>query len=654
MSFSLDYALNNLIAGQKRTGKSKQFVFFNEDVVVKGPYNKKRYDNVITRGAIFKKWHTPMVVLPLRTLDLKDGLFVEFPNVMAGYDLEFEEHSESFSNYKYKILKNAQVTSVRKALDKNSNQWIYDQGVGLLTALCHCFILQVGDMHLNNCLVDVEKRQIYIIDYDDTLGKDRDDEFFYFNKKPAASLNWYENMVGYYAEVAKSLKRLLTDIKDSNLKNKKIYEQRTIDCINLLVKYSDPKNRTSKPSPVKKSNTKPSPTKTTVEKQDKDESLGDMGKMVWKGIRGNASKTYSGIDFDVAKSALQKYIRRNMTAKAVLVAIELYKFKNIQGASAATTNLFNRIAIIANEDIGPANLDLVLLVTSFLNPNSFKKDLPDVYTLCALVDLLSNSEKTRMMSHCWKTYANPLGREVANNMGISIDDTFKPDDLKFLESSKAHDLEKTIFEPSDPDNLRPYILTFYKRLLEKDFNAYSWVFFYTKLIEENDKLVLKRRKKFVNPKLKGTTGKPDILIWKVLSMFLPTRTHDILVAGYYDHSEQRPFLQHAILIALYRLKSTPSQEYIDFVEQKPDEWEFDNKTKDIEYNGKLFTKPEFVNLALSGNYNLVIDDFAKDMHTRAGKKRGMTKQQFVTEGSLVIPQSQKFFDPRFLKVYQTV
>lgn len=45
-----------------------------------------------------------------------------------------------------------------------------------------------------------------------------------------------------------------------------------------------------------------------------------------------ATKTFSGIDFDVAKSALQKYIRRNMPEKAILAAIELYRLGEIGGS----------------------------------------------------------------------------------------------------------------------------------------------------------------------------------------------------------------------------------------------------------------------------------------------------------------------------------
>ena len=85
----------------------------------------------------------------------------------------------------------------------------------------------------------------------------------------------------------------------------------------------------------------------------------NIGQMTWKGLRGGSSKTYSGLDLDVVKSALQKYIRRNMPQKALLSAIELYRFGEV-GGIAAVTNMYNRLAIIANEDIGPANLSLVL------------------------------------------------------------------------------------------------------------------------------------------------------------------------------------------------------------------------------------------------------------------------------------------------------
>src|SRR5690606_21409651 len=136
--------LKNCIVGQKRTGKSKQFVLIEGDYAIKGPYTNRRLEHVTVRSRIFKNWSTPCVV---NFFDVVDEKYVRFPNIMKEYKLEFENYKESFSDYTYNILKNSPVFDVKKAIEnklKFNDVSIKD----LLLGLCHCNILGIGDMNL--------------------------------------------------------------------------------------------------------------------------------------------------------------------------------------------------------------------------------------------------------------------------------------------------------------------------------------------------------------------------------------------------------------------------------------------------------------------------------------------------------------------------
>lgn len=607
MAFDFKRALEEDIVGQKRTGKNKPFVFFKDKFVIKGPYkSQKRFENVIIRSKIFEQWRTPCVVKSVDSFNTEEGNFIVFPNIMHKYKLDYFLYTETFSGLTYKVVKDPPVIDLGKALPENP--WIFNILEDTILALCHCNILNVGDMNLRNILIDLKIKEIYIIDFDDDLTSDRDDEVFYFNKKPGKKLNWYSHVYTYYYNTAIKLKDLFDSAVIKNNNNLKNRLERAIE---LLMRYS-------KHSELIKELDVTETTKIETPKSTEK----SIGKMVWKGLK-RGSKTYSGIDLDIIKSAVQKYIRRSMTEKAILSAVEMYRLKEV-GGSAAVTNLYNRLAIIANEDIGPSNLPLVLEVTQMVESDEIR----DLETLITIVDLLSKSKKTRIMSHAWRTFCTPEGREIASEKGVVIDNDFTDSDLKFIEKNK----NSSIFYDSDPEELRYYILTFLNRLIEKDFNAFSWVYYFIEYCKSNNIDKIKRRRKFIEKNKRSFTNKYDILIWRALSKVIPATTHDILVEAYYNHTENRPFLQHAIIIALYNL---PYEKFN--IEPYVQSW----KKKGSE-----------IQKMLNGEYSLEIDDFVIDKHTLQGKKMGKGIKEFVEEGSIVIPQDPKFYNKTLEEIYK--
>ena len=818
---SLENYFKRCIVGQKRTGKSKQFVFLDGDYAIKGPYTESRLINVVNRSKILSEWDSKVAVLMIDQFYCPGGTFIRFPNIMKGYNLESEPHEESFSSYKYNILKNPPVINIGEAL-RNKNEWIFPLMEDMILTLCHCYILGTGDMNVRNSLINLETKQFYVIDYDDNLGVVREDEIFYFNKAPAKAYDWYNNVKCHYNNVADRLKCLLDNdiVINNNLKDK------VLKTINLLEKYGDikivPKSGLKLniikdvypkiiPKPklnivVSKSPTQniivPKSPKINIVENDTDDigffyegkykelsnyyctkssclfKIGDLefkssehayqyykfnydgadkdtleyaeliinsqtpndskllghqtersgfqsrmneniklykdkairrtgfddikidimryviyhkfdqdqkcrnvllstdnkhlfedskydsfwgigpdkngsnhlgkllmelrtqlrekysdviinnndintddnskGYMKWKGMFGG-SVTYSNVKLDIAKSALQKYIRRNIEEKALLIAFELYRFTEIPEAKAAVSNMYNRLVIIANEDVGPANLSLVLEITRLVeNKNR------DVGILYQMVKLLSASQKTRLPSHLWRAYANPDGRKVAIELGLPVDTEFTSDDLLFINENKDCDL----FIENDPEDILCYLLTFWNRLIKKDFNAFTWCHFY---LETTKDLTLNtKRKKLIKGNQRFNTGKADILIWKVLSKFLDPECHDILVESYYNFSENRPFLQLAIVLALYGLKYEKMSIIAD-----------PNNDKHIDD-------------MLNGRYKAIeIDDFVIDKHTKDGRSNGMTVKSFVDEGAYVANEDMTYHNDLLAKIYST-
>jgi len=397
---------------------------------------------------------------------------------------------------------------------------------------------------------------------------------FYFTLPAGQKYNWCARVAKHYPNVIARVKLLVETLSDENFK------ERGQRCISLLSRYVI--------------------TTTPISQ----EIHTNIGKMMWRGLFGG-STTYSGLTLDVAKSALQKYIRRGMTEKALMVATEIFRLQEVGGDS-AVSNLFNRILIIATEDIGLANLPLVIKVLKLLQPKSGKRDYD---TLVAVVSELSTSKKTRLMSHYWYTYTNPIGRKTAEKYSIQLDkEIISVDDSK-------------ICLPSDPEDVKLLINIFYKKLQDKDANAFYWASLF---LQSNEKITLTRRKKFLGDKRSNTTGKVDILLWRALSGFLSTSVHDVLVESYFELTEKRPFLQLAIAMAIHNLGNVS------------------------DFNLTTVNKQDYrLNKTI-----LEVDDFVVDKHTKAGRDKGMGTKEFAVDGSIVIPEDPQFINETLQKIYR--
>jgi len=72
--------------------------------------------------------------------------------------------------------------------------------------------------------------------------------------------------------------------------------------------------------------------------------------------------TYSQVPIDQAKSALQKSIRRGVLWDTIQWTVEIFNTSTVEQYKAVRTNLFNRLLVIAVEDVSPSHIEAILMV----------------------------------------------------------------------------------------------------------------------------------------------------------------------------------------------------------------------------------------------------------------------------------------------------
>jgi hypothetical protein len=334
----------------------------------------------------------------------------------------------------------------------------------------------------------------------------------------------------------------------------------------------------------------------------------NIGKMQYLGPFN--SMTFSGLNVDVVKSALQKYIRRNVEEKAVLAGFELYRMSVLH--ESFRTNLYHRLAIIAAEDIGPANIGLVIFTIQLVLAKNRNPEM-----LGALIQSLAKSPKTRVMSHLHWGLVDCKGRKKAKSLGVQIDELASEEDL----SSK-----EVQWDPRDPQKLRIYLEIFRRRLMTGSLSALIWLHYYA--LASKDIKIYPRN---IRPRRRQTN--PMIAIWEVLKEFLPPAVWEALIDCYLSISENMPFLMCAIVCILYNVEYRPF---------------------DITQLYGAWVNEESASHILAGNYILEVDDYVIDRHTRRGRLNGKNMKDFVTEGSKISPEDQRFVTPIFKTVYESL
>ena len=574
MVFTTNDLIHNGILGQPRTSARKQFVILQSDKfpsteVWKGPYSKDKVNLLHERYDKLKTWNSDHIVYPLRYESIEKSVYIVYPNLLNdSIDIKSTiEHTESFSKLTYRVINRTGLIKMKDALELKNSQWIYNQIESLLKTLICCNALNIGDMNLSNILCDINKQKIYVIDIDESRGKEGTGEFFYFSRSPKKSVAdvWLKYQRPLYGTLKQFVEQLtLDETKKSNILKSLIDETTLI--------------------------------KATVN---------NLGQMKFGGLFAG-SMTYSGLTLDVSKSALQKYIRRGMVEKALMAGFELYRMVEV-GGKAAQSNMYNRLAVIAAEDIGPADLGTCLyIINSVLNDN--RED----YHLAVIIGLMCEAEKTRIMSHAYRAYCIPEGKAVAVRMGIELE----------LEISKQEEVELKplkVWKVGDPEEIKRVAELFYLRLRKGKITCLTMLGEYMERSKEL-KVVARNRK-----------TDPMVIIWDLLKLEMNAKVWDILFRAYWKFTEKRPFLMVAIMSALYKLRDIDIDVDAEYIE--------------------AWRSSEIIGTLLRGEYTFEIDEYVVDMHTQAGRRKGKNSKDFATEGSQVTNQSKLFWNEVLYKIY---
>ncbi len=600
---NLRHMLATLVTGQQRTAATKQFTFLQGDFVLKGPYWPKQVDRlnrIFERAEYFRQWKTPCVTLPLGILQSDEGPFIVYTNLAAGYPVESLPIKESFSNYEYRYLVRHTLLKLNHCWEQTlswNNLFLAD----LLEAMCHCYILQVGDTGMCNILADLNHRRVYVIDYDELQGVTNESETFYFKKPPGKKFNWLETVRRYYPEVLERLSRLSVP---GHMQHRLDTCKRLLSSTNVVTLSHSFVLDTI-------------PTST------------DMRQ--YKGRFGGV--TYHGIPTDVAKSGFQKAVRRGQTEWVLMYLFDLYGLGQIEKAGAIWTNTVNRLAVCAAEDVGLAQLDVTLAVINRVSNHKTSPIAPA--ELAAMGQLLAISKKTRLCSHLWYSFVIPEGKSKAAMYGISHVLPNITNLLPLAPGSIGFALGAFDYLCLEITR-KPYP----RRIGYGDFLIFTAAGLFLFEVDAYKYTLPNQQFKTSVGRSGGWTSDPIVLLWTSLRKCVPAHILDILATAYFKQSESRPFLSLAIVCAIYGLESNVQPTNLGLLSQQ-------------------WNVHPLLNSYLNHKYNLSMQriqaeqPYIVDKHTAKGRALGGTTHDFVTEGAVVTNEDPRFVFPLLQELYRS-
>ena len=338
--------------------------------------------------------------------------------------------------------------------------------------------------------------------------------------------------------------------------------------------------------------------------------------------------TFNGLTIDIAKSGLQKYIRRGMIDKAIWCGIELDLFAFIEKGERIRTNFIHRLMIIYLEDISIANLGLWVPLNNWifkLLSLRLKRKQPDAdfisirereeKLVIKIIFQLCSSQHSRVLSHYNAIFVNfsDLTQKITqlyykNNPLLSF--LY----VKNTDKSLAHNIpNKLVFKLDPIENVNLQVSNFIGALEHKDPRAFYWANEILINLEKTSKHYGKSKKTY--------------LLFSILEKFINTYHPNLSVyfkigLQWFDELHvKESFLCYTILIA--------SIIHYDKVKSSID---------------SFVLTPLYINYNASYKKNLTgyvieIDKFVVDMHTAAGRNLKQGKSTFVIKGAYVSNES---------------
>lgn len=283
------------------------------------------------------------------------------------------------------------------------------------------------------------------------------------------------------------------------------------------------------------------------------------------------------------QNALEVYIRKSKTIKALYAATEIWRLHEID--SNAYKKLFLTLATVAYKDIGPSNPDLVLSVLFHMNnwlpAGRTFKDIPFTQ-IFSLIYSLSNSLKSR--AHILTDYKYTLGDGYLSEEDIR--DSYEEVLFELQEENPTHEEFIQVITNIDADQEKlKYLQIALHYLFLRDERVFIWLNAYF----EPTKSGIVTRLKTVNKR-----RTPVNAVFEVLRKVIQAGDTLEVFFGFYAWKPSYHMLIYLCYICVHSLKIGIYKD-------------FSQNLEEIEERG---FGPQFEKQLLDGEYEFEIDDWA--------------------------------------------
>ena len=303
-----------------------------------------------------------------------------------------------------------------------------------------------------------------------------------------------------------------------------------------------------------------------------------------------SSKSYSGYEIGIVKSAMQKFLRRRMPSEMKWCVEEIYRFrslardeKELKASKALISNLVNRIIVMMDEEL-LFNEWAVYLKCRFLIDKFWEED--NVEYLYEICDLLCGAKLIR--------YSSDVSCYHMKMAIKAIED----------EEDVYQKFEQFKIEMEKGDVVKAFRIAIHLFLNQKE--------------EKLKKRVLRR-------------DHPIYLIWEYLLNLEKVNANENLKKSIVyrfnefpkNRGEKKLFLTSAISMCIY--------------------------SERIDWSVNWMEISSVVSERIEGY--LEIPSYAIDMHTKKGREMGKTRTDFANEGSLVVDEDKEYYNEEYRQFY---
>ncbi len=308
-----------------------------------------------------------------------------------------------------------------------------------------------------------------------------------------------------------------------------------------------------------------------------------------------SSVSYHGYKLDVLKSGMQKYLRRREFEKMTWCVMEIFKFElcsetelEKKMCKGIISNLLNRIIVMMDEELLFCEVQNYLLLRKFIE--MFESDRKNGGKFLVLIcRTLANSSLLRRAS-----------------------------DIRAFWDFRIRN-EKEGVELSDQEYFKKFVECFER----KDDECFKWMFKIFNGKKKGDKVRFRRKDNiymiweylFSRENVKKNKKYNEVLEYKLREFYKLNRGERFMFLANSIDLVMKCDGKESIYVNVYisQICQELSRYQQDFVEMYK---------KNMEY--------------------LQIDDYAIDMHTSEGRKRGKNRKDFALEGCLVVREDTEF------------